>query len=141
MTAYLAENTRDRINYAKLGRALAMKSADEPMVQAGTTAITEAQRGVRNKLSGGGGDKVDSPDNVLPNFLAYCVKFNYTFEKLFDQGPVVDIPIIDFVEKLEQIDFKTDYQQVLIDNLDKKKTQEVINATYLNEKLNKEYGR
>ena len=47
LTAYLAETTRDLINYDKLGRALALKSGDEPLVQAGTSALTEAQGRVR----------------------------------------------------------------------------------------------
>lgn len=84
LTAYLAENVRDRINYAKLGRALALRSMDEPLVQAGTTAITEAQGRVRRALAGTGGDTVDSAETVQKNFLAWCVKYNYTYQKLFD---------------------------------------------------------
>jgi hypothetical protein len=57
----------------------------------------------------GGGDKVDTADTVVKNFIAHCVKFNYTFEKLFDQKPAFDIPQTEFVDKLYELDFKTDH--------------------------------
>lgn len=140
LTAYLAETKRDKINYAKLGRALALKSGDVPLVQAGTTALTEAQAQVRRKL-GGAGDTIDSPDTVVKNFVAFCVRFNYTYEKLFEQPPAWDLPIVDFVEKLEDIDFKTDHQEALIKALDKNRTGVRISSSHLDSLLSKGFAK
>lgn len=140
LTAYLAETTRDKINYDKLSRALAMKASDEPMVQAGTTALTDAQARVRRAI-GGQGDKVDSADTVLKNFISHCVKFNITFDKLFGQSSAWDPTIPEFADKLEELDFKTDHQGALIEALVENKSSGNISGQRLEGLLHKAYGK
>jgi methionine aminopeptidase len=78
LIAYLAENKKDKISYDKLRLALSMISRDEPLIQAGTSNINEYQKDLRKKLNQNEGDK-DTRENVVKNFLDYCVRHNYNF--------------------------------------------------------------
>ena len=51
------------------------------------------------------------------------------------------MPIGDFVDKLEELDFKTDHQAALIAALDHKKTKTTISGQYLDGRLNKAFAK
>ena len=92
-------------------------------------------------MNDGGGD--DTKDTVLPNFIDFCVKISKNFKGLFDFDPEMQpkIPYLEFIDAINEIDYKTDFQSDLIKKLDTKNTGVTIDAKNLEALLNKAFSK
>lgn len=72
-------------------------------------------------------DEAESKEGVVKNFLNYCVKKDFTIKELLGHNfnNIEEIPFSDFVERLAEIEFFTDYQQELLSKLDTKSKKTV----------------